>query len=153
MGFLERTKRGRKVVAGGEEKGEKKESWKQIHGMNADFQPEVKQGHSDKECCCKPRACQKCSASHLGQQRKLRETEAMILFSWKLLKNFVQLWQNQPTDIFFFFFFLSIAWSSVRYGGWLPCLWQGGWSLIIPEVSSNPNHSMILWKYPLWINF
>ena len=39
------------------EKGEKKESWKQIHGMNADFQPEVKQGHSDKECCCKPRAC------------------------------------------------------------------------------------------------
>lgn len=35
------------------------------------------------------------------------------------------------------------AWSSIRYGGWWPCLWQGYWSLMIFEVPSNPNRSMI----------
>ena len=39
---------------------------------------------------------------------------------------------------------LWAAWSSITYGGWWPCLWQGGWSLVILEVPSNPSHSMIL---------
>ena len=39
-----------------------------------------------------------------------------------------------------------VAWSSIRYGGWWPCLPQAGWSLMILEVPSNPSHSMILWK-------
>jgi len=30
-------------------------------------------------------------------------------------------------------------------GGWCPYLCQGGWSLMILEVPSNPSHSMILW--------
>jgi len=36
------------------------------------------------------------------------------------------------------------AWSGIRYGGWWPCLWRGGWSFMIFEVPSNPSHSMIL---------
>ena len=39
------------------------------------------------------------------------------------------------------------AWSSIRYEGWWPCLWQGGWSLMILQVPSNPSHSMILRFY------
>ena len=35
------------------------------------------------------------------------------------------------------------AWSSIRHGGWQPCLQQGGWTLIL-EVPSSPTHSMIL---------
>ena len=34
------------------------------------------------------------------------------------------------------------AWSSIRYGAWRPCLQQGGRSLVILEVPSNPDHSM-----------
>ena len=30
-------------------------------------------------------------------------------------------------------------------GGRCPCWWQGGWNQMIFKVSSNPNHSMILW--------
>jgi len=33
------------------------------------------------------------------------------------------------------------AWS----GGWQPCPWQGGWNLLVFEVPSNANHSVILW--------
>ena len=36
------------------------------------------------------------------------------------------------------------AWSSIKCGGWWPCLWQRGWSFMILEVPSNPSHSMIL---------
>jgi len=28
-----------------------------------------------------------------------------------------------------------------------PCSWQGGWNQMIFKVPSNPNHSMILWKW------
>jgi len=39
------------------------------------------------------------------------------------------------------------AWASIRYGGWWPCLQQGGWSFMILEVPSNP----IVWFYDfLW---
>ena len=41
------------------------------------------------------------------------------------------------------------AWSSIRYGGWWPCLQQAGWSVMILEVPSNPRQSMILWFYDL----
>jgi len=37
------------------------------------------------------------------------------------------------------------AWSIIRYEGCWPCLWQGGWSLMILEVPCNPRHPMILW--------
>ena len=37
------------------------------------------------------------------------------------------------------------AWSSIKCGGWWPCLWWGGWRLRILEVPSNPSHSVILW--------
>ena len=37
------------------------------------------------------------------------------------------------------------AWSSIRYGDCWPCLWWGGWSLMILEVPSNPSHSTIIW--------
>ena len=36
------------------------------------------------------------------------------------------------------------AWSSIKCGGWRPCLWQGGWSFVILEVPSNLGHSVIL---------
>ena len=36
------------------------------------------------------------------------------------------------------------AWSSIKCGGWWPCLWQGGWSFMILEVPSSPGHSVIL---------
>ena len=39
------------------------------------------------------------------------------------------------------------AWSTIRYGGWQPCLRQGGWSLMVLEVPSNPSRSMILWFF------
>ena len=35
------------------------------------------------------------------------------------------------------------SWSSIKCGGWWPCLWRGGWNLMILEVSSNPNLSVI----------
>ena len=31
-----------------------------------------------------------------------------------------------------------------------PCLRQGGWSLMILEIPSNPSHSMILWHCASW---
>lgn len=34
--------------------------------------------------------------------------------------------------------------TSIRSGSWWPCMHQGGWSLMILEVPSNPSHSMIL---------
>jgi len=37
------------------------------------------------------------------------------------------------------------TWSSTRSGGWWPCLWQGGWNLVILGVPSNPSHSVIQW--------
>ena len=37
------------------------------------------------------------------------------------------------------------AWSSVKCGGWWPCLWREGWRFMILEVPSNPGHSVILW--------
>jgi len=34
------------------------------------------------------------------------------------------------------------AWSSIKWGGWWPCLLRGGrWSFMIFEVRSNPSHS------------
>ena len=36
---------------------------------------------------------------------------------------------------------------SIRYGGWWPCMWQRGWSLMILGVPSNPSHFMILWFF------
>ena len=36
------------------------------------------------------------------------------------------------------------AWSSIKCGGWWPCLLQGGWILVILHVPSNPSHSTIL---------
>ena len=42
-------------------------------------------------------------------------------------------------------------WSSIN--GWWPCLWQGGWSLMILEVPSNPSHSMILWNMRVKWNY
>jgi len=38
------------------------------------------------------------------------------------------------------------AWPSIKRGGWWPCLWQGGLSLMILEVPSNLGHSVILWN-------
>jgi len=35
-----------------------------------------------------------------------------------------------------------VAWSSIKCGGWWPCLWQRGWSLMILEVPSNPSYSI-----------
>jgi len=32
------------------------------------------------------------------------------------------------------------AWSSIKCGGWQPCLWWWGWSLMILEVPSNLGH-------------
>jgi len=29
-------------------------------------------------------------------------------------------------------------------GGWWPCLWQGGWNLMILAVPSNPSQTMVL---------
>jgi len=40
---------------------------------------------------------------------------------------------------------LWATWSSTRSGGCWPCLWHGGWSLMIFEVPSDPCHSAILW--------
>ena len=37
------------------------------------------------------------------------------------------------------------AWSSIKCGGWWPCLWQGCWSFVILEVPSNPSRSVNLW--------
>ena len=37
------------------------------------------------------------------------------------------------------------TWCSTRSGGWWPCLWQGGWNLMILGVPSNPSHWVILW--------
>ena len=37
------------------------------------------------------------------------------------------------------------AWSSIKWGGWWPCLWWGSWRFMILEVPSNPGHSVILW--------
>ena len=34
--------------------------------------------------------------------------------------------------------------SSIRYGGWGPCMQQGIWSLMILGVLSNPSHSVTL---------
>jgi len=46
------------------------------------------------------------------------------------------------------------AWSSIRYGGWWPCLRQGGWCFMILEVPSNPSHSMNLWtESQTWEDF
>ena len=36
------------------------------------------------------------------------------------------------------------TWSSTRSGGRWPCLWQGGWKLMILGVPSNPSYSMII---------
>ena len=35
------------------------------------------------------------------------------------------------------------AWSSIKCGGWWPCLWWGNWRFMILEVPSNPGHSVI----------
>ena len=35
------------------------------------------------------------------------------------------------------------TWSSIKCGGWWPCLWQRGWNSMILWVPSNPSHSMI----------
>jgi len=37
------------------------------------------------------------------------------------------------------------AWSSIKCGGWWPCLLWLGWTSMILEVPSNPGHSVILW--------
>ena len=42
---------------------------------------------------------------------------------------------------------LWATWSSGR----CPCPWQGAWNEMIFKVSSNPNHSMILWFCDNWI--
>ena len=36
------------------------------------------------------------------------------------------------------------VWSSIKCGGWWPCLWHKGQNLMILWVPSNPSHSMIL---------
>ena len=40
--------------------------------------------------------------------------------------------------------FERTAWSSIKWGGWWPCLWQGGWNLMILEVPSNPSRFMTI---------
>ena len=40
------------------------------------------------------------------------------------------------------------AWSSIKCGGWWPCLWWGVWIFMILEVPSNPGHSGILQDCP-----
>ena len=35
------------------------------------------------------------------------------------------------------------AWSTIKCGGWWPCLRWEDWSLVILEVPSNPSYSMI----------
>ena len=37
-------------------------------------------------------------------------------------------------------------WSSIKCEGWRPCLWHGGWSLMILEVPSTLGNSIILWS-------
>ena len=39
---------------------------------------------------------------------------------------------------------LWAAWSSIRYRGWWPCLWQEGWSFMI---LGDPSSQVILWFY------
>lgn len=39
----------------------------------------------------------------------------------------------------------GVIWSNTWPSSWQPCLWQGGWNLMILEVSPNPSHSLILW--------
>ena len=41
------------------------------------------------------------------------------------------------------------TWSSTKSGAWWPCLWQGGWNLMILGVPSNSSHSMMLWHLKL----
>ena len=36
-----------------------------------------------------------------------------------------------------------VAWSSIKFGGWWPCLWRVGWSFMILEIPSNPSHSVM----------
>ena len=36
------------------------------------------------------------------------------------------------------------AWSSIKCGGWWPCLRCWGWRFIVLEVPSNPGHSAIV---------
>ena len=38
---------------------------------------------------------------------------------------------------------LWAAWSSIRYGGWWPCLQWGSWSSVILEVPFIPKHSVV----------
>ena len=45
------------------------------------------------------------------------------------------------------------AWSSIKCGGWWPCLWQGVWRFMILEVPSNPGHSVILYLYDTLTSF
>uniref|UniRef100_G1NGL2 Phospholysine phosphohistidine inorganic pyrophosphate phosphatase n=1 Tax=Meleagris gallopavo TaxID=9103 RepID=G1NGL2_MELGA len=37
-----------------------------------------------------------------------------------------------------------VAWSSIRYGGWWPCMQQGGWRFMIFEAPSNPTSGLKL---------
>ena len=36
------------------------------------------------------------------------------------------------------------TWSNTRSGGWWPCLWQGGWKLMVLADPSNPGCSLVL---------
>ena len=67
---------------------------------------------------------------------------------WTHLRGEPQLTWNQvltaiwTRQILWLLLELWATWS----GGRCPCLWQGGWNLMIFKVPSNPYHSMILWS-------
>mgnify|MGYP001853466558 CR=1 FL=1 len=58
---------------------------------------------------------------------------------------FFAYWVKATANLCCHYELLLEAWSSIKCGDWWPCLRQGGWSLMILEVPSNPSHSMILW--------
>lgn len=60
---------------------------------------------------------------------------------------------SQYPIFFFFFFFLDLYWAwswhteltDIQLTDSMTLLWQGGWSVISPDVSSNFNNSVSLW--------
>ena len=90
-----------------------------------------------------------------GSGFKLKEGRFKLAIRWMFfIRRVVRCWNSCPERLWMLcpwrysrtgWMGPWAAWSSIRYGGWWPCMWQGGWSLRILEVPSNPNHSMILW--------
>mgnify|MGYP001858495769 CR=1 FL=1 len=60
-----------------------------------------------------------------------------VLVCDRCLVCYVYLWVNTNN-------WARLPWVHIKYGGWRPCLWQGGWSLVVLEDPSNPSHALVL---------